>query len=196
MTIEIIIIPQIISYRFRQIFPNFFKPSKSATWGKYQSHNSYSESTYVTWSSPICLIWYHYWVHSKKKTYFLEIGPIRYVKLTCIFLPFLSLYVVSKIGLGTIYFLIHTCFQMLSSWNWIMFCALFWCIIRKNVYFEVIYLFPLHQHTATINSTIRQHSCYITYIQQTLKDRSISGFGKSLRGRSWLWFKLYGFNDS
>ena len=39
----------------------------------------------------------------------------------------------------------------------------------ENEYFEGVYLFPMHQHTETINSTIRQHSCYITSAQQRLK---------------------------
>ena len=63
---------------------------------------------------------------------------------------------------------------MLLTWHWIMFCALFQCRILKNVHFEGIYLFPLHQHTETINSTIRKHSCYITSSQKTLKDGAIS----------------------
>ena len=63
----------------------------------------------------------------------------------------------------------------------------------ENAYFEGVYIFPLHQHTATINSTIRQHSCYITSTQQTLKDGDLPRFGWSLWRRLWLWFKSSGF---
>ena len=58
-----------------------------------------------------------------------------------------------------------------------MFCDLFWCIIWKNVHFVGIYLFSLHQLTATSNITIQQHSLYITYTQKTLKDEDLSGVG-------------------
>ena len=36
----------------------------------------------------------------------------------------------------------------------------------------------------------------ITNPKKTLKYRSLSGVGRSLWGRSWLWFKWYGFHDS
>ena len=46
-----------------------------------------------------------------------------------------------------------------------MICAVFWCRIWNYVYFVVIYLFSLHQHTAPLNSTIRWHSISITLTQ-------------------------------
>ena len=53
------------------------------------------------------------------------------------------LYVGSKIGLITIkYFLIHIYFKMLLSWHWIMFCALFWCKIRKMFILKVYIYLP------------------------------------------------------
>ena len=81
------------------------------------------------------------------------------------------------------------------SWHQIMYFALFWCIIRKNVHFEGIYLFPLHQHTATSNSTIRQQSRYITSTQQALKDGALARVRRLLWERLWLWFKSSGFSN-
>ena len=52
----------------------------------------------MTWSSPRCPLRNYYVVHSNNNFYFVGIGPILYVELTCIF----SLYIVSKIGLITI----------------------------------------------------------------------------------------------
>ena len=121
-------------------------------WYLYQ-HTDPPFSLIGTWSSPRCPFLYHSLVHSKNNSYFVGIGPICDVDLTCIFLTcFFPFYVVSKIGLSTItHILIHICFQMLLSWHWIMFCTLFWCRIRNNVRFECLYLFTLHQHIATSN---------------------------------------------
>ena len=63
-----------------------------------------------------------------------------------------------------------------------MFCALFWRRIRKNVHFEYIYLFTLHQHTVTINNTIRQHPRYTTSTNQTLKDWIYQGLADICEG--------------
>ena len=66
----------------------------------------------------------------------------------------------------------------------------------ENVHFEGIYLFSLNQHTAMSNITIWLHSRYITFTHQILKYRYISGVGRSLWRRLWLWFKSYGFSNS
>ena len=50
----------------------------------------------------------------------------------------------------------------------------------ENEHFEGIYLFPLHQHTAAINSTIRRHSYYINYLNTeyaTFSSRAIVNTG-------------------
>ena len=61
-------------------------------------HHSYSNR-----SSPRCPLRSHYLVHSENNSYFLGIGPIRDVDLTCIFRPlFFHLYGLSKIFLSTI----------------------------------------------------------------------------------------------
>ena len=109
---------------------------------------------------------------------------------------FFPLYVVSKIGLiYTRYFLIIHLFSnvVIMTLNYVL-CPI---LVQnpENVHFEGIYLFPVHQHTATSNSTIRWHSCYFTSTQQTLKDGALSGVGWLLWGRSWPWFKFYGFRN-
>ena len=63
-----------------------------------------------------------------------------------------------------------------------MFCTLFWCRIRKNVHFEGLYIFPLHQHTATSNITILRHSRYITSTEQTLNGGIYQGSSNSCEG--------------
>ena len=55
-----------------------------------------------------------------------------------------------------------------------MFCTLFWCRIRKYVHFEGIYLFPLHQHTATSNITIWRYSRHINSTDWTLNDGDLA----------------------
>ena len=76
---------------------------------------------------------------------------------------FFPLYVVLKIGLSTIRYFFNT---HLFSNIFIMTLNYFLCPISvqnpENVHFEGINLFPLHQHTETINSTIRRKSRYIT----------------------------------
>ena len=97
----------------------------------------------MMWSSPRCPLQYHSLVHSENNSYFLGIGPIHYVDLTCIFRLFFPFYVVPKIGLSTItYFLIYICFQMLLSWHWIMFCTLFWCRIWKMIILKAFIYLP------------------------------------------------------
>ena len=44
----------------------------------------------------------------------------------------------------------------------------------KNIHFECLYLFPLHQHTATSNITILQYSRHITFIELTLNAGALS----------------------
>ena len=135
---------------------------------------------YIAKKFPFCRNWTNSWCRAHM--YILTYFPPSYV--------------VSKIGLSTIRsFLIHICFQMLLSRHLIMFCVLFWCRIRKNVHFEGIYLFPMHQNTATSNSTIRRHCRYITSTHKTLRDGALSGVGKSLWGRLWLWFKSPRFSN-
>ena len=63
-----------------------------------------------------------------------------------------------------------------------MFCGLFWCRIRKNLHFEGIYIFTLHQHTATSNITIRQQSFYITSKKKALKYRIYQGSDNRCEG--------------
>ena len=60
---------------------------------------------------------HHSLVHSENNSYFVGIGPIFDVEITCIFRPvFLPLYILLNIGISTItLFLLHICFQMLLS---------------------------------------------------------------------------------
>ena len=55
-----------------------------------------------------------------------------------------------------------------------LFFTLFCCIVWKNVHFEGLYLFFLHQHTVTINSTIRKYFCHITSTEQTVNGGDLS----------------------
>ena len=109
---------------------------------------------------------------------------------------FPPLCVVSKIGLSTIrYFLnIHLFLNVvIMTLNYVLYPILVQNL--ENVNFEGIYLFTLHKHTETINSTIRLHSHYITSIEKTCNDGDLSGVGRSLWGRLWLWFKSSGFRN-
>ena len=54
-----------------------------------------------------------------------------------------------------------------------MFCALFWCRIRKKLFWMFISI-SLHQHTATSNITIQQQSLHITSTEQTFNDGDLS----------------------
>ena len=65
----------------------------------------------------------------------------------------------------------------------------------EKVHFEGLYLFPLHQHTVTYNSTIWRHSRYITSVDRKLNKGALSGVSQLLWGRSWLLFKLSGFSN-
>ena len=96
----------------------------------------------MTWSSRRPPPQYNSIVHSKTNFYFLGIGPICYVDLTCIFRPVSPpLYVVSKIGLIN-NVLIHISFQIFLSWHCIIFCDLFLCRIRKNYILKLYIYFP------------------------------------------------------
>ena len=52
----------------------------------------YTVSIHMVWSSPRCLLQSHYMVHSENNSYFVWIGPIRDLELTCIFWPVLFVY--------------------------------------------------------------------------------------------------------
>ena len=80
-----------------------FWPSMFQFWYNcYCSLRVWAGGPLVTWSSPRCPLWSNSLVHSKNNSYFVIIGPIRYVDLTCIFDLFFPLYVVSKIGISNI----------------------------------------------------------------------------------------------
>ena len=104
---------------------------------------------HVLWSSPRYLLRYHSLVHSKNNSYFVGIAPICDVELTCIFWPVFTFVhcIEDSYQYYKIIFLIHICFQMLLSWHWIMFCALFWCRIWKCTFCRYIYNFPVSTHS-------------------------------------------------
>ena len=113
--------------------------------------------------------------------------------LTC-FPPW---YVVSKKGLSTIRYFFN---QHLFSNVFIMTLNYFLYPILvqnpENSHLEDIHIFPIHQHTATINRTIQQHYCYITSTHKTFKDGPIWGVVRLFWGRLWIWFKAYSFSYS
>ena len=127
------------------------------------------------WSSPRCPLRSHYLVHSKNNSFIVGIGPICDVELTCIFRPVFPFVccIEDRFQYYNINFqytsIIKCCYHDIE-----FFCALFWCIIWKNVHFEVLYLFPLHKHTATSNITIRQHSRRVTSTEKKFNNGDLS----------------------
>ena len=145
------------------------------TFSTLTSHNNQQSKT---GSSPRCPIWFHYLVNSKNNSYFVGIGPICDIELTCIFwLVFLFVRCIKyRSQYYKIIFNTHL-FSDVVIMTLNYFCDLFWCKIWKNAHFLVIYLFYLHQHTDTRNINIQPHSLYIASTQKTLKDGALSGVG-------------------
>ena len=77
-----------------------------------------------------------------KHSYFVGIGPICYIELTCILTPPPPLSIGSNIGLKTMrYFFNAHIFQMLLSWHLIMFYALFGAEYGKCTVCIYIYIY-------------------------------------------------------
>ena len=120
---------------------------------------------FMTWSRPRCPLRYHSLVHSKKIVFFRNRTNSWCRAHMYIWTCFSPLCVLSKIGISTIIYILNT--HMFSNivimtLNYFMSTILVQNL--GNVYIEGVYLFPLHQHTVSSNSTIQLHSRYITSI--------------------------------
>ena len=115
------------------------------------------------------------WYTTKKIPFFFGIGPIRDVYLKYIFRPVSPF--LRFIEVRYQYYNIISNTHLFSNFfimtmNYV--CTLFWCKIRKNVHFEGLYLFTLHQYTAMSNIKIWRYSHHIISTDQTLNDGALS----------------------
>ena len=136
-----------------------------------------------TGSSPRCPLWYHSLVYSKNNCYFVRIGPIHDIDLTCTFRPFFPFLqcIKDRYQYYMIMFNKHLFSNVvIMALNYILFPILVQNLEKCT--FLGIYLFSLHQHTATSNIIIQQHSIYINSTQEHWKKELYRGLSYTGEG--------------